>query len=380
VSTSQPQLAVLCDLLEENWPSMDLVAEELVRALQTHFAAEIAARAVRPPLARRVTRVPGLRQRRSARHGDIFLSRFWDYPRALRRERADLYHVSDHSYAHLVRSLPEARTGVYCHDLDAFRCLLEPERDPRPLWFRSMMRSVLDGMRHAAVVFYSTNHVRRGIEQAGLVDSARLVHAPYGTAAEFVADPTRDDGTQQRQLGLEPGAYAMHVGSCIPRKRIDILLDAFHEAKEHAPELRLLQVGGTWTDEQAAQLRALGLEQHAVQVRGIERSLLAALYRGAALVLNTSEAEGFGLPVIEALACGTAVVASDIPAIREAGGDAVTYVPVGDRGGFATALRAALACAPNLPSRSARLQQAARFSWESHGRTILESYQSLLAR
>jgi len=380
VITARPQLAVLCDLLEENWPSMDLVAEELVRALRTHCAAEIEARAVRPALARRMTRVPGRPLRRGARHADIFLTRFWDYPRALRHERADLYHVSDHSYAHLVRWLPEARTGVYCHDLDAFRCLLEPSRDPRPLWFRTMMRTVLDGMRRAAVVFYSTDHVRRGIERAGLIDSKRLVHAPYGTAAEFVAEPGQSDLHQQEQLGLESGSYAMHVGSCIPRKRIDILLAAVHAAKKHAPELRLLQVGGTWTDEQALQLRKLGLEKHVVQVRGIDRSLLAALYRGAAIVLHTSEAEGFGLPVIEALACGTAVAASDIPAIREVGGEAVTYVRVGDIDAFASALGAALARGPNVPSRSARLSQAARFSWASHGRTILESYQRLLAR
>ena len=378
VSPSRPLLAVFCDMLEEGWPSMDLVAEELVRALSTDFAAEVAVTGVRPKLTRRVSRVPRLGSRRAAHNADIVLGRFWDYARLARRQRADLYHVSDHSYAHLVHRLPRERTGVYCHDLDAFRCLLEPELEPRPLWFRAMMRNVLEGMQLASVVFYSTGHVRSGIERAGLIDSGRLVHAPYGTAAEFLPETGSDDALERQRLGLA-GPYLMHVGSCIPRKRIDVLLDVFQACKEALPELALLQVGGTWTPAQALELRRRGLERAAVQVRGIERVTLAALYRGAAVVIQPSEAEGFGLPIIEALACGTPVVASDIGALREVGGDAVRYAAVGDVEAFSAALLAAIRGAPPTPDRSQRLAHAARFSWTSHARVILESYQRLLA-
>jgi glycosyltransferase involved in cell wall biosynthesis len=375
----RPRLAVLCDLFEENWPSMDLVADELVRALVTDFATEVEVLAVRPSLARRATRIPRLGARRTAQQADIFLGRFWDYPRRLRRERADLYHVSDHSYAHLLHRLPRERAGVYCHDLDAFRCLLEPKLEPRPLWFRAMTRRVLEGLERAPVVFYSTNHVRQRIERAGLVEGARLVHAPYGTAAEFVAPGEPSDALAQRDLALEAGSYVMHVGSCIPRKRIDVLLEAFHEASKHSPGLRLLQVGGVFAPEHVEAVRRFGLQGDIIQVRGIPRTTLAALYRGAAVVLHPSDAEGFGLPVIEALACGAPVVASDIGALREAGGDAVVYVGVGDAGAFARELRAVLEGAPHLPERATRLAHAARFSWTSHARTILDSYQRLLS-
>ena len=73
----------------------------------------------------------------------------------------DLFHVVDHTYAQLVHALPADRTGVYCHDLDAFRCLLEPAADPRPRWFRALARRILTGMQKAAVVFHNSAPDRR---------------------------------------------------------------------------------------------------------------------------------------------------------------------------------------------------------------------------
>jgi glycosyltransferase involved in cell wall biosynthesis len=374
VTGPTPRLAVLCDFSEENWPSMDLVADELIATLERHFSAEVAVARVRPRLARRAVRLPLLGERRLARNTDILLGRFWDYPRRARRERADFYHVSDHSYAHLVHQLPAEQTGVYCHDLHAFRCLLEPEREPRPFWFRQLMRRVLDGMKRARVVFFSTEHVRRGIEQAGLVDPQRLIHAPYGTAPEYVPEARPGDGAALSALGLTTHAYLMHVGSTIARKRIDVVLGTFAECRVRSPELRLLQVGGTWTHAQVEQIRVLGLERHVVQVRGIERLTLAALYRGASVVLQPSDAEGFGLPVTEALACAAPVVASDIPALREAGGDAIGVAPVGNVEAFVEAVRGELDGSCPLPDRSRRLAQAARFSWTNHARALLRGY------
>lgn len=374
MTAPRPRLAVFCDFLEEDWPSMDLVADELIAALERDFSAAVAVARVRPRLTRRASRLPRLGERRVARNTDILLGRFWDYPRHARRERADLYHVSDHSYAHLVHELPAERTGVYCHDLHAFRCLLEPEREPRPLWFRRMMQRVLDGMQRARVVFFSTEHVRRGIEQAGLVEPARLIHAPYGTAPEYVPEAQPGDGAALSALGLTSHGYLMHVGSTIARKRLDTVLDTFAECRARSPELKLLQVGGTWTREQAEQLRALRIEKGVVQVRRIERLTLAALYRGAGVVLMPSDAEGFGLPVTEALACGAAVLVSDIPPLREAGGDAVGVAPVGDVGAFVEAVRGELEGSRPLPDRARRLAHAARFSWTNHARTVLRGY------
>jgi glycosyltransferase involved in cell wall biosynthesis len=91
-------------------------------------------------------------------------------------------------------------------------------------------------------------------------------------------------------------------------------------------------------------------------------------------VLLPSEAEGFGLPLIEALACGASVVASDIPVLREVGAEAVTYCPVGDVLAWAEQVTRLLADPVTAPPREVRLSRAARFTWAAHVRTIAEAY------
>src|SRR5262249_62119948 len=113
-----------------------------------------------PPFRVRLSRVAG--RQTWGFNADRFLNRHWDFPRHLRGRLAshDVFHVCDHSYAQLALELPPERTGVFCHDLEAFRCLLESAREPRPRWFRWMMRRVLHGMQQAAVVFHATLPVR----------------------------------------------------------------------------------------------------------------------------------------------------------------------------------------------------------------------------
>jgi glycosyltransferase involved in cell wall biosynthesis len=210
---------------------------------------------------------------------------------------------------------------------------------------------------------------------AGVVPEDRLVHAPLGVAAEFVPDPVR-----AAELPVPPGGpFLLHVGSNIPRKRIDVLLDVFAAVRAAVPGLRLVQVGGPWPAADAARIDRLRVGARVTQVRGLTRDQLAELYRRAAVVLVPSEAEGFGLPVIEALACGSAVVASDLPVLREVGGPATVFRPVGDVAGWADAVRRILAGDPVAPPRSDRLAWAATYSWGLHARVIGEVYVRLAA-
>ena len=355
---------------------MDLAAEMLLREAHAGCAGRVQALRVCPPFRRRFGRLPWLGRRAAAINADRLLNRTWDYPRYLRRRAAefDLFHVCDHSYAQLVHALPADRTGVHCHDLDAFRCLLGPCPEPRPRWFRAVARGILRGLQKAAVVFYSTRSVREEITAHGLLDPDRLVHAPYGVAPEFTAGPA--DGEARGAADLAGGRpFLLHVGSCIPRKRIDVLLDVFAAVRARRPDLALVQVGGQWTAPQQAQVARLGIAPAVVQVRGLTREQLAALYRAAALVLQPSEAEGFGLPVIEALACGAVVVASDLPVLREVGEEAAVYCPVADVDAWCEAVVRLLAHPDSTPPRAARLAQARRYTWAAFAHTVVENYE-----
>ena len=368
------RLAVVRDFRAEGWPSMDLCADQLLVHLRAAALGLVAAD-LAPPLRRLAQRLPVVGRRHAAFNADRLINRHLLLPLHLRSciRRSDLFHVADHSYAHLVHSLPAGRTGVYCHDLDAFRCLTDPAAEPRPRWFRWLAGRVLTGMQKAAVVFYSTGPVREQMLQLGLVDAAKLVHAPYGVAAEFTPD-----APVPVELPVPGDApYLLHVGGNMPRKRLDVLLDVFAAVRPRVPGLRLVQVGGPWPTPLAERLGRLG--GSVLQVRGLSREQLSELYRRAAAVLVTSEAEGFGLPAIEALACGAAVVASDIPVLREVGGDAVVYCAVGDVPAWAGAVAGLLTDPELAPPRATRLAQAARYSWGEHAQVIGAAYLRLAA-
>ena len=363
------RLAVVRDFRAEGWPSMDLCADELI----AHLPPSVAAADVAPPFRRWLGWIPGLR--RAGFNADRVLNRHFLLPRVVRRaaKDADFVHIVDHTYAHLVSAGPPGRAGVYCHDLDAFRCLREPESEPRPWWFRRLARRTLDGLRKAAIVFHNSASTGERLSALGLVLADRLVHAPLGVAPEF----SPNAAAIELPIAIRT-PFLLHVGNNIPRKRLDVLLDVFAELRRRRNDLHLVQVGGPWPRELAEQIERLGIGGYLTQVHGFSRGQLAELYRRASAVLVTSDAEGFGLPVIEALACGTPVVASDLPTLREAGGAAIDYCPVGEIAAWTDAVTRVVTS--SRISREERLSQAAKFSWREHGRIIADAYLRLASR
>jgi glycosyltransferase involved in cell wall biosynthesis len=375
-----PRLAVLTDFPDEAWPSMDLCGEMLLAHLPRDGPLAVEAARLCPPFRRLATRLPAIGRRHAALNADRLLNRFVHFPSYAGRlaGRSDLFHIADHTYAQLAHVLPAGRAGVYCHDLDAFRCLLDPARDPRPRWFRALARRVRTGLEKAAVVFHNSASVGQQIVQSGLVPRDRLVSAPLGVAPEFVPCPSQPSVEARWLASLDGRPYVAHVGSCIPRKRVDVLLDVVSAIRAKVPDLRLVKVGGEWSADNRERIARLGLADAITHISGLARAELAEVYRRSAVVVIPSEAEGFGLPMIEALACGAAVVASDIPALREAGGPAAVYMPVGDVGAWAEAVAKVLTDPAAAPPRAGRQAWASRFSWAAHAETIARAYHRLL--
>lgn len=370
------RVALLADFLEEGWPSMDLVADMLLERLERDHAGLVDATLVRPRLKRRLSRlspggrVPGI---------DRVAGRMWDYPRAARAlgGRFDIFHIVDHSYAQLVHELPGSSTVVTCHDVDTFRSVIEPDREPRGPAFRAMTRRILGGLRKAGHVVCDTEATRgQLIQKAGIVgDKTSVVH--NGPHPDCTPHPeTSADREAARLLGPPRSSIdLLHVGSAIPRKRIDLLIRIM--AALNRP-VRLVRVGGAFAAEQAALARDLGVRD-VVVLPFVDRTTLAAIYRRSALVLMPSEREGFGLPIIEALSCGTPVVASDIPALREVGGEAISYCAVGDIEGWSRAIADLLDERDRRPGdwtrrRELGIRRAESFSWSRYAGEIAALY------
>ena len=377
------RVAVVADMAEERWPSMDLVADMLVQHLARDHRDAVTVQLLRPPMQRRFSAAGSTRGRRFS--ADRLLNRFADYPRLLRRvhEQFDVFHVIDHSYAQLVHALPASRTVVTCHDLDTFRAVLEPDAENRSLPFRVMTRRILSGLERAGHIACDTEATRDGLVGRAGIDASRtsVVHNGPHPSCTPRAETTAD-AEAARLLGRHQGIDLLHVGSTIARKRIDTLLRVFAAVHRAHPGARLVRAGGPFTAEQRALARRLGIDGAIVVLPFLDRSTLAAVYRHCAVLLLPSEREGFGLPVLEALACGTPVIASDIDAIREVGGAAALYCAPDDLECWATTVVRALQERAGNPARWAErrtqgIARAAVFSWSRYAAQVVPLYQRL---
>jgi glycosyltransferase involved in cell wall biosynthesis len=382
---ARTRVAVVCDLREENWHSMNLVADALIEGLAAAHADRFSAARVCPPLRRRFSREGESAGRRF--NADRLFNRFLDYPRHVARRRAefDIFHVVDHSYAQLIHQLPAERTVVTCHDLDTFRCLLEPESEPRSLAFKAMTRRVLEGLRKAARVACASAHTRDELVAHGILPPERVEVVYNGVARAFAPTPDAEaDAEADRLLGPRraDSVDLLHVGSTIGRKRIDVLLRVFARVRSEFPRARVVRVGGEFEDSQLRLIEELRLGDSIVVLPFLEERTLAAVYRRAALLLQPSEREGFGLPVVEAEASGLPVLASDLPVLREVGGRAATYRAVGDVRAWAEAavglLKERADGHARWESRRADgVSHAARFSWDEYARRMASIYSEL---
>lgn len=387
-TANPPRVAIVCDLQEENWHSMDLVGEMLYKSLNAGHAANVKAMRVRPRMSRRFSRIHPFGRRRAAFNADRLINRFWDYPRLLRGKKRefDLFHLVDHSYSQLVHQLPPSRTIVTCHDLDTFRCLLQPSRHRRSKLFRMMTQYTLDGFQKAAMVTCDSVATRDELLAYGILPPERAVVVPNGVHPTCSPNPEpQADAEASRLLGLpnSDSVDILHVGSTIQRKRIDVLLRIFAALKEEIPTARLIRVGGEFTAAQSKLSEQLDLNESIVTLPYLERRVLAAVYRRAALVLLPSESEGFGLPVVEAMACGTPVVASDLNVLREVGGEATTYCSVADIQAWKDAVLKVLTERRHHSEKwaqrvAATLAQSAKFSWEEYTRKMVQLYSRVL--
>jgi glycosyltransferase involved in cell wall biosynthesis len=394
---SKLRLAVVADFAEERWPSMDLVADALFDRLRAERAGQVEPVLIRPTFRRRFTRAAAAGEHQGLGHArfnaDRLLNRFFDYPRYLRRVRGnfDIFHITDHSYAHLVRHVAHARAIVTCHDLDAFRAVVEPSMTPYPRRLiagplRMMAASGMRGLRSAAMVACDSGTTRDDLLRHRLVEAQRTITIPIGVAPAFSAAPdARADAAAALMLGpSEPETLEiLHVGSTIARKRIDVLLRTFAAVREVLPTVRLLRVGGPFTADQARLAHKLRVDHATVVLPFVNSEVLAAIYRRAAMVLIPSEREGFGLPLVEAMACGAPVIASDLAVLREVGGGAAEFATVGDVAAWTSLALGLIRECRDDPLRCAArraegLEHAANFSWSETARRYVELYRQVV--
>ena len=188
---------------------------------------------------------------------------------------------------------------------------------------RQLAESIDETMLRAARLITVSASVREELAEYGYAsrDRVRVVHHGAGQLESLPAEPPPDS---------LPERYGLHVGTLEPRKNILRLLEAWEALGELMPDPPALVLCGGYgwrTDAIRRRVESAVAAGWAHHPGYVSSGQLAALYRGARVVVFPSLYEGFGLPAIEALAAGTPLVCSDIPALREVAGEAALYAP-----------------------------------------------------
>jgi glycosyltransferase involved in cell wall biosynthesis len=203
------------------------------------------------------------------------------------------------------------------------------------------------------------------------VDHARFRPVEPGNAGDLAA---------LHPLGVRP-PYVAFVGTMEPRKAVPTLVEAFARVAAGRPDLRLVLAGrdGWGTEAVRAAVEASGVATRVLRLRWVPDEALPALLRQAAVVAYPSLEEGFGLPALEALSCGAALVTSAGSPMAEVAGDAALAVPPGNAGALTWALERILGD-PAVQERLRRLGPPAAqpHTWERSARLHLDAYRLAL--
>ena len=283
-----------------------------------------------------------------------------------------------HATEHLLPRLTHARSVFTLHDVAYLRYPQYHLLQNR-LYLSLMMPRFL--ARAGAVICVSEHTRQDALHYYPRLNPAKLHVVPEGVEPRFRPPARTGDLVPIRAKYGLPQRFILYVGTIEPRKNLPVLLEAYAALRQHLPEVGLVIAGGKgWLYASFFQaLRRLGLEQQVILTGHIPEADLPALMASARVFAFPSEFEGFGLPPLEAMACGVPVACSNASSLPEVVGDAALLVPPQDAHAWQAALYNLLTDVDLRSDLRLRgLTRARQFTWDRAARQTLEVYQRVL--
>lgn len=312
-----------------------------------------------------------------------FYERFWRFPQLVQQQKADIYHILDHSEAHITYGLKKLGkpVAVTCHDLINFYYKDNLQGSVTlPFLSHNMWLHAVKGMKQADAVVTVSSMTAKDATKILDIEPGRISVAPNAVEGVFKPLPQSEIDKFRHQSGISPETLCLlNVGSNHPRKNIDTVLKVIETLKQQGVSVHLLKAGADFNEEQKVFISNQNLENNISYLGKPDKSNLIQIYNAADILIAPSLHEGFGITLLEAMACGTPVITANVSAMPEVVGDAGILVEPLDYQSMADAV-------VNVQKDSIFRQQliekaltrVKQFTWESTSEKIAQVYEGLM--
>ncbi|MFG6106863.1 glycosyltransferase family 1 protein [Leptolyngbyaceae cyanobacterium CCMR0082] len=310
--------------------------------------------------------------------------RYWQYPKGLQNCESDIFHIIDHSDGYLVNWLKTAQVPVVvtCHDLIN---LVHPElfRDRALMPWLSLatwkysLRSMCEAHRIVSVSDYTAQDIIKYLD----VDATKIQTVPNGVDDIFQAITSQAEGHFRQDLNIPAETCCLlNVGSNNPRKNIITILKVVAQLQTKGFPIHFWKAGDDFTHDQKKFIAEHQLDGRISYLGKPDKETLIKIYNAADILVAPSTYEGFGITVLEAMACGLPVIASNVTSLPEVVDDAAILVEPLDINGIAKSVEAIFKD-PDVKREliTKGTTRAAKFTWKNTAEQIAQIYESLLA-
>lgn len=309
-----------------------------------------------------------------------YYQRYWGYPLSLRKHTADIFHIVDHSDGHLIPWLKRSgkTTIITCHDLIN---LVQPDLyhglSLAPMISLNTWRWSVQRMKAANHIVTVSSHTAGDVVKHLQVNPTSVTTVPNAVSASFQPLPPEEIVTFRQQHGISSETFCLlNVGSNNPRKNVSAVLEVMRALRADQKPVHFWKAGSDFDAEQSQFIETHNLGEHVSYLGKLDDSELIKLYSAADALLAPSLYEGFGLTVLEAMACGTPVITSNTTSLPEVAGDAAILVAPNDIKAMVAGV-SRLMQSPDFRQRlvEAGLSRVKTFTWVNTAKQIANVYE-----
>ncbi len=301
------------------------------------------------------------------------------YPIKIRKERRkdSVSCFISQDTAYLLNLLSFNRSVVICYDLIHY---LRPEYS---FIIKNKIKISIAGMKRADRIITISNHVKKQIAEYLNYPEERIDVAYPGVDFEkFKPFTPSSNFLEKYGIGNIDPNIILYVGSEHPRMNLNTLIKALYFVKKKCPDIKFLKVGRPQfqgaREKFLALIKSLGLERNVIFIDYVEEEHLPAIYNAASLLVYPVLEAGFGLPPLEAMACGTPVITSNTASLPEVVGDAGIMVNPYDTDKLSEMILKVLTDNSLQKKLSEKgLNRARQFTWENTAKTIFKTFEKL---